>query len=129
MPHLVIVGIVVFFSSGVAGLTSFGDAIVYLAVMGVLQITGLYEESTPESVFNITLMTGSTLPFMAWEMRDGPLRARLRDGLLLSLTGIATVFVGFWLLNHVDTAILGYFIGALFFVFSSVKLTVEIVSS
>lgn len=116
-----------FFSSGVAGLTSFGDAIVYLAIMGVLRIAGIYEESTPASVFNITLMTAVTLPFMAWEMRNGPLRARLRDGLLLSLTGIGTVFVGFWLLHNVDTAVLGYFIGALFFLFSSIKLAFEIV--
>ena len=124
----VVAGIAVFFSSGIAGLTSFGDAIMYLAIMGVLRVSGVYFESTRESVFNITLMTATTLPYMTLEMTGGPLRARFRDGLLLSLTGVSTVFVGFWLLQNVETSVLGYFIGALFLLFSTTKLTYEIMA-
>ena len=121
----VIVGVVVFISSFVAGLTSFGDAIMYHALMQILRLAGLYSEQTTASVFSITLMTMVSQPFMIIEMAGGPLRSRLRDGLVLSASGIPSVILGFWLLKNVDTSVLIFIIGALFLAFSMIKLSID----
>lgn len=112
----------------VAGLTSFGDAILFhvlWAVCGAAGVVPKGHDSLTKAVLFLSLMPLANLPLQLWLTRHELVRA-LPYGLAMSTTSLGMVVVGARLLFYGDFDALKLSIGAVFLVFSSVRLTSSI---
>ena len=106
-------------------MTSFGDAILFQVLWGVLGAAGVVPV-TRESFILATVLTAlqgaSNLPVMVWQAR-ARLRACAPYGVVMGATGMATVPIGARLLFTGDLSALKIAVGVVFLLFSGQRLT------
>lgn len=115
-----------FICSVVAGLTSFGDAIMWHVLWALCGAIGLISTSSRESltkaVLYLTVMPLANLPIGLYVSRK-QLWPCAPYGFTMAVTGLCFVSVGAWLLFHADLTALKIGVGIFFISFSVLKLT------
>lgn len=131
MNVLILVAILVTIASVMAGLTSFGDAIMFhimWAIAGAAGEVAKDRTSLSHAVLLCVIMTLASIPlqvYFAW----GKLRLTLPYGIVASLTGSITVPIGASLLFYADLQGIKIFVGVLFFAFACARLTASLIPS
>lgn len=120
-----------FICSVVAGLTSFGDAIMWHVLWALCGAIGLISTSSRESltkaVLYLTVMPLANLPIGLYVSRK-QLWPCAPYGFTMAVTGLCFVSVGAWLLFHADLTALKIGVGSFFISFSVLKLTGSVAS-
>lgn len=129
MNILILVAILVTIASVMAGLTSFGDAIMFhimWAIAGAAGDVAKDRTSLSHAVLLCVIMGLASIPlqvYFAW----GKLRLTLPYGIVASLTGSITVPIGASLLFYADLQGIKIFVGLLFFLFACGRLTASLI--
>lgn len=120
-----------FICSVVAGLTSFGDAIMWHVLWALCGAIGIIStnsrESLTKAVLYLTVMPLANLPIGLYVSRK-QLWPCAPYGFTMAVTGLCFVSVGAWLLFHADLTALKIGVGIFFISFSVLKLTGSVAS-
>lgn len=112
------------FSSTAAGLTGFGDAVLYHVLYAVLEALLLVPaDGLRAAVALIAVVALTQLPLLLRFAGGASLRRMLPYALALNLTAIPFSALGAWLLFRADLATLKTFVGLFFLAFASARLT------